>query len=270
MPYPEKLSKYTQAACEACYAVGSVLKNGFGEKFAIYPKGNNNDLVTSYDHLAEKVAVDFLQAKFPEDSFICEERGMYRYREDRTCWMIDPLDGTVNFAHNIPFFCVTIAAISNGNVISGATYIPMLDELFYAEKNTGAFFNGRPIKVSAKDDLYTSYLATSLSFNLHQNKGHTIELFSHMAKLGFPLRSFGSTAISLAYIACGRFDGYWSLGGGLRAWDIAAGKLLIEEAGGKMTLSSGKPLNIQSDREFVASNGNIHGELIRQISEGNK
>lgn len=268
-PYtlPQNLSPALHAAIEAALLAGKLLKDGFGTGFQVKPKILKNDLVTEFDHLSEELIMDFLQERFPTYSFLGEECGHVMQSDTEYCWIVDPLDGTVNFAHNIPLFCISIALAKKEKILCGIIYEPLAQELFIVESGKGVFLNGRPIRISQTTELQNAFVSTSLSFNLHKNPHASIEKFGQMAQHGFPLRAIGSTALNLAYIAAGRFDAYWSLGGSINAWDMAVGKLMVEEAGGEVTQCNGEPYNLFQESTLLATNGFLHAEVKKYLED---
>ncbi|MBS4168217.1 inositol monophosphatase family protein [Parachlamydia sp. AcF125] len=263
MDIPNHFSDLAHAAFHVAREAGSLLKAGYQKDFDIIPKGMKNDVVTSYDYASEQLIVTRLSDQFPTHSFLCEERGAMPHPEGSICWMIDPLDGTVNFAHHVPLFCVTIAACQENEVVCGVTYAPILEELFIAEKGKGAYLNGKRLKVSSSSSIHAAYIGTSLSFNLHTHPTHSIEVFSKIARLGSPMRAFGSTALNMCYIAAGRLDAYWSLSGAFKAWDVATGILMINEAGGTVSQANGNSYKLEGSASLLASNGKLHEELLQ-------
>ncbi len=249
---------------EAALQAGEILRQGFGSTFSISNKpGGSHNLVTEYDFRSEKLIIDFLKHNVPDSSFLAEESGSTGSK-NKLIWIIDPLDGTVNFAHHIPVFSVSIAAEKNGELISGVIYQPITQELFVAEKGGGAFLNGHPIRVSTTQTLEKAILATGFPYNLAENPHQCIDHFTDILKLGIPIRRMGSAAIDLAYTAAGRFDGYFEVE--LSPWDLAAGRLLLEEAGGKITNWDGSPFDIRSKSPLFASNQHIHNAGIRILN----
>ncbi|OGN65498.1 MAG: hypothetical protein A3E80_05470 [Chlamydiae bacterium RIFCSPHIGHO2_12_FULL_49_9] len=248
----------TLIAIEAALLAGEILKLGFGTHFSISSKTGKHNLVTEYDHKAEKAILDFIKSNVPSSKFLAEESGCSGKEEETLLWVVDPLDGTVNFAHQIPVFSVSIAAERKGEVVSAVVFQPITHELFVAEKGKGAFLNGQKLKVSDVKKLDESILSTGFPYDLAKNPNHCIDHFVDILKLGIPIRRLGSAAIDLAYTAAGRFEGFFEVK--LGPWDCAAGKLLVEEAGGKVTQWSGKPFDIHSKETIFASNGQIHAE----------
>ncbi len=252
----ESFSNITLIAIEAALVAGEVLRQGFGTQFSISSKEGVHNLVTEYDHLSEKTILDFVRQNVPGSHFLAEESGSTGPENNEWLWIVDPLDGTVNFAHQIPVFSVSIAAEKNGEVFCGVVFQPITHELFVAEKGQGAFLNGQKIKVSSIASLNKSILATGFPYNLSENPYRCIDHFVDILKLGIPIRRLGSAAIDLAYTAAGRMDGFFEVE--LGPWDCAAGKLLVEEAGGKVTRWDSKPFDIRSRGPIFASNGHIH------------
>ncbi len=252
----QSLSDLTLTAIEAALLAGEILRQGFGTHFTIGSKEGKHNLVTEYDHKSEKAIIDFLASHVPGSHFLAEESGSTGKPAEETLWIIDPLDGTVNFAHQIPVFSVSIAAKREGKVVCGVVYQPITHELFVAEIGKGAFLNGDKLHVSPVKTLESSILATGFPYNLAKNPHHCIDHFVDILRLGIPIRRMGSAAIDLAYTAAGRFEGFFEVE--LGPWDLAAGKLLVEEAGGKVTGWDGSPFDILSKGPIFASNGFIH------------
>ncbi len=254
----EAFSHLTLIAIEAALQAGDILRQGFGTPFAITQKEGKHNLVTEYDFLAEKSILSFLKHHVPNSDFLAEESGASGSTSE-ILWIIDPLDGTVNFAHQIPIFSVSIALEKKGDLFCGVVYQPITHELFVAEKGKGAFLNGKTLKVSSTSILSDSILATGFPYNIHENPFHCIDHFVDILRLGIPIRRMGSAAIDLAYTAAGRFEGFFEVG--LSPWDCAAGILLLEEAGGKVSGWNQKPLHHRSKDPILGSNGKIHSAL---------
>jgi myo-inositol-1(or 4)-monophosphatase len=260
----EPFSQLTLIAMDAALLAGEVLRKGFGTHFSISSKEGKHNLVTEYDYLAEKTIIDFIKDEVPGSHFLAEESGKTGDKED-LLWIIDPLDGTVNFAHEIPFFCVSIAIEKKGEVITGVVFDPIHHELFVGEKGKGAFLNGKKIQVSPISDLQKAMLSTGFPYNLSENPFHCIEHFTDIIKLGIPIRRIGSAAIELAYVASGRTDGFFEVG--LAPWDCAAGKLLVEEAGGVVSHWNESSFDIHSRLPILSSNGLIHQEVAAILNQ---
>lgn len=244
---------------EAALLAGDLLKKGFGTSFSISSKEGKHNLVTEYDQKAEEMILKFLKMQAPEASFLAEESGSSGAPFSDLLWIVDPLDGTVNFAHSIPIFSISIGLEKEGEIVSGVVYQPLSEEFFVAEKGKGAFLNGERISVSQVSHVKNAILATGFPYNLSENPFHCIDHFIDILKLGIPVRRLGSAAVDLAYTACGRFEGYFEVG--LSPWDCAAGILLVQEAGGSVTHWDQKPFGLHSKRPILATNGLVHEEL---------
>jgi len=246
-------------AMETARDAGRVLLEKFGRITAVTKKGDIN-LVTEADLASEALITERIRSHYPRHSILAEEAGdtVVIEGEGDWKWIIDPLDGTTNYAHAYPIFCVTIALEREGELVLGVTYDPTRDEMFAAEKGRGATLNGKPIRVSSTDELGNSLLVTGFPYDIK----HRDEFARHLTEFLLQSRGVrrdGSAAIDMAYVACGRFDGFWEEG--LNPWDVAAGKLLIEEAGGIVSYYDGSPLSIYRP-PIVASNGLIHNEML--------
>ena len=232
---------------KACEKASKVLIRDFGEleKLQVSKKGPS-DFVTNSDLKTEKIIIDELMKGRPNYSIISEENGVIKNKDNKNTWVIDPIDGTVNFLHGIPHFATSIALKHGNEIISGLIFDPIKNEMFYAEKNNGAYLNNKRIRVSKKNDLRECLFATS----------GTIE-----KKMEFSYRKSGSAALDMAYIACGRYDGYFQKN--LNLWDIAAGLILVEEAGGVINKID---LNNHKDLKIIASSPDINEKLMKKIS----
>ena len=216
------------------------------------------DIVTETDLGAEGIILSKIRENFPNHSIITEEADNKETASDYR-WIIDPLDGTTNFVHSFPFVCVSIGLEYQGEVVLGIVYNPFLKEYFFAEKGHGAFLNDQPICVSKNEKLKDSLLATGFPYELSDHFERNMQLFSKIYRQTQGIRRAGSAAMDLCYVACGRFDGFWEFD--LNPWDVAAGSLIVSEAGGKLSGFSGNQLDIYSD-EIMATNGLIHAELL--------
>lgn len=246
-------------AIETARDAGRVLLEKFGRIESVTKKGDIN-LVTEADLASEALIVERIKSHFPRHAILAEEAGnaVITGEDGGHKWIIDPLDGTTNYAHGYPCFCVTIALEHEGEIVLGVTYDPTRDELFTAEKGRGATLNGKPIRVSRTDELGNALLVTGFPYDIK----HREKFARHLTEFLLTSRGVrrdGSAAIDLAYVACGRFDGFWEEG--LNPWDVAAGKLLIEEAGGTVSYYDGSPFSIYTP-PIVASNGTIHAEML--------
>ncbi|PZF70999.1 inositol monophosphatase family protein [Taibaiella soli] len=247
---------------EAAHAAGSIILEYFQGSFRIEKKDSVNNLVTEVDKLSEKVIIDIIKKYFPDHSIISEEVGELMQDSDYQ-WIIDPIDGTVNFAHGIPICCVSIGVRYKNEMLYGVVYNPMMDEFFFAEKDNGAYLNDEPISVSEKSDFETACLVTGFPYKWPVSKEHPIRVFERFIMQGLPVRRLGSAAIDLCWVACGRFDGFWEYN--LNSWDVAAGYLIVQEAGGKITNFQGEQYSV-FDKETLATNGLIHDEMLRLIT----
>ena len=260
----DTLSNLTRISIEAALLAGDILRHGFGTRFAVSHKEGTQNLVSEYDEKAESAILEFIQNECPNSHFLAEESGETGNAKGGITWIIDPLDGTVNYVHQIPFFSVSIAAEREGKLLTGVIYQPITQELFTAEKNKGSFLNGHQLKVSATAALQEAMLATGFPYNLKENPFHCIEHFVDILKNGIPIRRMGSAALDFAYTAAGRFDGFFEVS--LSAWDCAAGKLILEEAGGIVTGWNGKPFDIRSRKPVLATNGHLHKDALTLLN----
>ena len=260
---PFNLAQLTQDAAQAARQAGALLRDGFGGIQASRAKSGIHDLVTEYDIRVEHLLHELLTDLVPSSEFLGEEGGMRSgVSTSSLTWIVDPLDGTVNFAHGIPIFCVSIGAAINGQVVSGVIYNPMLDELFTAYHGGGALLNGRPIGVSATTAVDDSILVTGFPYNVASNPRRCIDQLASLVGKGLPIRRLGSAALDLAYTAAGRFDGFWEVE--LQPWDMAAGTCLVREAGGVVTQYDGITMQLEAS-SIVATNGLIHQELLEML-----
>ena len=250
-----------EAALSAARRAGEVLRAGFGAEHAITYKGEV-DLVTEVDEEAERVIREILLGAFPTYGMLAEEGGELAGEED-VRWIVDPLDGTTNYAHRLPIFCVSIALEISGEVVLGVVRDPIREETFVAERGRGASLNSEPIKVSDTEELIQALIATGFPYD-RPKMLEALELFGRFAAITRGMRRLGSTALDLCYVAAGRLEGYYERG--IWAWDIAAGGLILEEAGGKVTDYRGGMLDLEG-RQIVASNGALHAAMTKLIGE---
>lgn len=241
---------------------GQILRAGYGKSHQINLKGEI-DLVTEIDRETEAYLLGVIQNRFPDHTIYSEESG-FLPGQDSQVWYIDPLDGTVNYAHGVPIFSVSIAYAENGKVILGAVFDPMQNEFFSAEKGKGAWVNGKPIRVSNTKDLNSSLLVTGFPYDIRTNPNTNLDHYANLSLLSQGVRRLGSAAIDLAYVASGRLDGFWEIS--IHSWDIAAGALMVEEAGGKVTDVYGGPDYLASPPTIIATNARIHQELVAAIN----
>jgi myo-inositol-1(or 4)-monophosphatase len=243
-------------------AEGAVLRSGrlLAQRFAghrtIEYKSSGIDLVTDADRASEEQLLSYVRSHFPDAEILSEEAGQTKGSGIR--WLIDPLDGTTNYSHAVPHFCVTVAVDSPEGLLAGAVFDPIRDELFSAAKGAGASLNGKPLRVSAENTLRRALLCTGFPYDVRENPDAPLGLFNRMIRFSRGVRRFGSAALDLAYVAAGRFDGFFEFG--LKPWDIAAGALLVTEAGGTITRIDGAPLDL-SIGDVVAAGPGIEAQL---------
>ena len=252
---------FKQTILKATEAAGAVLKENFDKAFTISNKSSINDLVTEVDHKSEKVIIDIIKADFPDHYIMSEEVGELA-QDSVYKWIIDPIDGTINYANGIPICCVSIGFEVEGRMEMGAVYNPFMNEFFFAQRSFGATLNDQIIHVSNKDNVGTSCLVTGFPYTYLDMPNGPLQVFERLIRRGIPVRRLGSAAIDLCWVAAGRFDGFYEHK--LQAWDSAAGYLIVEEAGGKVTDLNGRPYNPYQPG-IVATNGKIHEELIGVI-----
>ncbi len=246
-----------ESAIRAAHLAGDILKKYYIEgHLSIKTKSNPFDLVTQADTEADQAIVDFLSAKFPTHTFWTEESG--KHGEAEYTWLIDPLDGTTNFVHRYPHFAVAIALLHHGEAILAVTYNPLCDELFVAEKGEGATLNGMPISVSDTTEMSKALLTVGFASARNHALERQLALFHRVVPLVRSMRSSGSAALNMTYIACGRLDGYWAIG--LSPWDWVGGALMVTEAGGKISRIDGTPAEMDSPNLLVG-NVPIHNAL---------
>lgn len=241
---------------------GQILRDGFGKEHQITYKGPIN-IVTEIDHKSEDLLVSRIRESFPLHSIVTEESGFLDGQNEQR-WFIDPVDGTSNYAKGFPMFCVSIGYAYRGKMRLAAVYDPLRDESFYAERGQGAWLNGERIHVTATDKLIDSMLVTGFPYDLKQkdnNLAHFVRL-SHEVQT---IRRLGSAVLDQAYVAAGRLDGYWEIG--VSAWDIAAGTLLVEEAGGLVTTITGDPDYFKPPFDVIAANPRLHPKLLAILKE---
>jgi myo-inositol-1(or 4)-monophosphatase len=259
----QNLLNFLDVATESVLAAGAVLEDLYGNLKAIAEKGRPGDLVTEADKKAESVILEILARHCPGHAILAEESG---YLGDQTAnpylWAIDPLDGTTNYAHGYPIACVSAGLMIGGIPQVGAIYNPFRRELFRGAKGLGATLNRRPIRVSQTASLEKSLLVSGFAYDRRETLDNNYAEFCHLTHLTQGVRRSGSAALDLADVACGRLEGYWERG--IKAWDIVAGVVILEEAGGTVTSYDNNTLDIQSGR-ILATNGLIHQELSRSL-----
>ena len=246
---------------------GKVLTKYWGNLSHIQRKSFAWDLVTEADKESEEIILQLLSEKYPSHTILSEESGLTQAKESKYCWVVDPLDGTTNYTHQYPMVSVSVALTFQGEPIVGVVYNPILNEMFQAGRGLGSTLNQQSIHVSKISSLENSLLATGFAYDRAKTVDTNYPEFCHLTHHSQGVRRGGSAAIDLAYVAAGRLDGYWERG--LHPWDIAAGIILIEEAGGKVTSYEGNHLVLESGR-LMASNGHIHQKIIQELKSAHE
>ena len=248
------------AAVEFARAAGALLREGYGSAHRPERKGRI-DLVTDYDRRSERLLLEAIARRFPGHAVLAEESGSSAAGAGAAPvrWLVDPLDGTTNFAHNYPFFCVSVAAEVDGTLAAGAVYDPVRDEVFAAASGEGATLNGEPIRVSDIERVENALLVTGFPYDVREHPERSLPLFEAFLMRAQGIRRDGSAALNLCYLAAGRFDGFWE--GHLSPWDMAAGVLIVREAGGRVTDYVGGPFQLDR-RQILGSNGRLHEEML--------
>jgi len=254
--------QFVAVASEAAVRAGEIQREGYGQDVKIEKKGEI-DLVTEVDHACEAAILEVLRARFPDHDIVTEEADLAR-TGSRYVWIVDPLDGTTNFAHSYPMFSASVALTVDGESVAGAVFDPLRDELFTAEKGAGAHLNGKRLQVTSEDRLIQSLIITGFPYDLHERLVERLTPFIRVMGRARAVRRAGSAAIDLSYVAAGRADAFWEAV--LQPWDMAAGRLLVEEAGGRVTRFDGSTVSVGPD-EIVATNGRIHDELLAALRE---
>lgn len=255
---PADLQRFLDVATEAASAGGAVLQHYWGNLSDIRSKGRPGDLVTEADKAAEKEVLAVLRLHLPDHAILAEESGSIGTQTDGLLWAVDPLDGTTNYTHQYPFCGCSVGLLIDGKPAVGAIFDPVHNQLFRAAKGLGATCNREPISVSGTATLADSLLVTGFAYDRRETIDNNYAEFCHLTHLTQGVRRGGAASIDLAYVACGRLEGYWERG--LSPWDLAAGVILVEEAGGLVTAYDQSPFEIESGR-ILATNGKIHGEL---------
>ena len=241
---------------------GAILRAGYDTEHQVGYKGVI-DLVTEVDHQSEKFLLGEIQKDFPGHHIFSEETGIIQGNAE-DIWYIDPLDGTVNYAHHIPIFCVSIGYASHGALTLGAVYDPMRDEMFLAERGKGASLNGRPLHVSSVTELQRSLLVTGFPYNAWNTPQDNFDNFVKFGKISQGVRRLGSAALDLCYVAAGRFEGFWEMA--LNPWDVAAGGLIAEEAGARVTSVTGDADYLSAPQSVIACTPGIHVRMLEELA----
>jgi myo-inositol-1(or 4)-monophosphatase len=254
---------YLATACEIVLRAGALQRAGQADGFRIDKKGVR-DLVTEVDLACERMCREVLGARFPDHAILAEEQGGSSGPRGSHRWVFDPLDGTTNYAHGLPVYCSSLALEVDGEAIVGAIYDPSRDELFTAERGGGAYLNGRRLRVSTAGALLDALLVTGFPYDLQRDRPELLALFDAFLAQARAVRRLGSAALDLCYVACGRFDGFWERR--LHPWDVAAGALVVAEAGGRVSLMDGGPYDLTAG-QILASNGHIHDDMLAVIAD---
>jgi myo-inositol-1(or 4)-monophosphatase len=255
------MSKLIEVAVEAAHSAGAILREYYGKEKRVEFKGEI-DLVTEVDKKSEKTIVEILKGHFPDHSILAEEGSNSRESSDYK-WIIDPLDGTTNYAHDYPFFAVSIGLEKAGEILAGVVYHPIWNELFVAEKGGGAFLNGRRIQVSRVENLRRSLITTGFPYDLNQIPPEAFAYFKNFINSAQAIRRDGSAALDMCFLAMGKMDGFWEMG--LKPWDTAAGLIIVQEAGGRVTNFRSNSYSIY-EKEILASNGLIHEQMRSNVA----
>lgn len=261
------IEKLLEVAKEAAYAAGEIQLSYLGKKKGISHKSNEFDLVTEADKLSEEKIVSIIQANFPEHAILGEESGTHAGNKSEYLWVLDPLDGTTNFAHNFPHFAVSIGLVKHGKIFTGVVYDVSQNELFWAAEGTGAFLNSEPIQVSKIEGLNKSLLATGFPCSKEKTLEENFVYFQKFVYNSQAVRRPGAAALDLCYVAAGRLDGFWELN--LCPWDVTAGTCIVREAGGKVTNFDSEDFNPEI-KNIIASNSIIHEQMKKVLFETRK
>jgi myo-inositol-1(or 4)-monophosphatase len=242
---------------------GELIRSKFNTNFSFEFKSNESDLVTEVDKASEKIIVDFIRKKYPSHGIITEEGGTSLSKSEYN-WVVDPIDGTTNFAHGLPIFAVSIGVQKNGETVAGVVYDIMQNIIYSAEINSGAYENSKKIIVNDNDNLRHALLVTGFPYDVRENPENALGKFVAFTREARGIRRLGSAAIDFCYIANGVFDGFWEVH--LKPWDLCAGTLIVEEAGGLVTDFDGSQINIFS-KIILASNGKVHDAMIEVLKQ---
>jgi len=252
---------FLKVAIRAAVKAGDYAAGKMGRTKSVRYKGDIN-VVTDVDKRCEDIIVSTIRKNFPRHNFLAEEND-YPERNKDFLWIIDPLDGTTNFLHSFPFFCVSIALLRRGEILAGCVYDPIRKELFCAEKNKGSFLNKKKIHVSKIREVKKALVATGFAYNVKNAKNKNIANFVRFLKASQAVRRAGSAALDLCYVACGRFDGFWEFC--LNPWDTAAGVLIVDEAGGRTSKVDGSDYSV-FHKELLSSNSRLHAQMVNILS----
>ncbi|MDB9315139.1 inositol monophosphatase family protein [Spirulina sp. CS-785/01] len=260
----DQLHNFLDIATQAVLEAGAVLKTHQGKIKTIQEKGRPGDLVTEVDKKSEDALLSVLKRHLPDHAILAEESGQHKGKDSDYLWAIDPLDGTTNYAHGYPAYCVSAGLLVEGKPVLGVIYDPSLDELYRAAQGLGATCNYQPIQVSTTASLQQSLLVTGFAYDRRETSDNNYAEFCYLTHLTQGVRRGGSAALDLVSVAMGRLDGYWERG--IKPWDVAAGTIIVEEAGGRISAYDGSPLDLQSGR-ILATNGLLHDSLSQTLSQ---
>lgn len=267
-PQINELDQIAYVAEQAAIAAGELLRKGFYTEIEKKSKSSLHDVVTIYDTQAETLIFSHIREKYPDSLLLGEESGFSEIPSDKLTWIVDPLDGTINFSRKIPIFTVSIGVVYDEEVICGVIYDPMTNELFIAKKGQGVYLNGEKIKVSNTQNIEEGVYAIGFPYVINGTSTENTNFYFNLLNQGIPLRNIGSGALNLAYVAAGRYDGFWIPA--LYSWDLCAGKLMIEESGGKVTKQNGTalPSLITTDSfDMLATNGILHSKILEAFNK---
>jgi len=257
------MSNFLNIAEMIAYQAGAILREGFKNEKSFRDKGDN-DLVTDIDLHSEDFILSALKREFPDHGILAEETGLIEGHSHYQ-WVIDPLDGTINFVHGLPFFSISICLLKEKKPTIGVVYDPMLDELYSAELGHGSTLNKKPIRVSNTSKLRQALVSTGFPTDISTNPNNNLSQFSLFHNRVRSVRGVGSAALNCAWVARGGFDGYWEIG--IKPWDVSAGAFIVLEAGGRVTTTDGSEYN-SSHNSLLASNGHIHNQMLQVLQEG--
>jgi len=262
-----ELAAMLELARELAASAGAIQRERYETDLRIDTKSATIDLVTEVDRACEKLIVEGIQAARPEDAILAEEGHGSDDDQAPFRWIIDPLDGTTNFAHGFPRFCVSIGIERKGERVAGVVYDPLLDERFEALRGEGAWLGERRLRVTSETEFGRALVATGFAYDVHRSADDNLASFHNVVKTARGIRRDGSAALDLCYVAAGRLDAYWELK--LHPWDVAAGFLIVEEAGGRITDFRGGPAD-PTGHEVVSSNGPLHEALLARLEPGDR
>ena len=247
---------------KALHGSSNILKEYFDKDFIVESKDIVSNLVTEVDKRSEAKIIEIIRNEYPDHNILSEEIGALNTASD-VKWIIDPIDGTINYAHRIPICCISIGVEVAGEIVMGGIYNPFGGELFFAEKGKGSYLNDKKINVSVENCFEKSLLVTGFPYDTSNNPNKPVEVFSAIVNKDIPVRRLGSAALDICWTACGRFDGFWEYN--LNAWDVAAGYIILTEAGGNVTDFKGGKYSVYN-KEILASNGKIHKNILDVIN----